>query len=398
MNPDIARLHAYPFEKLAALKAAVTAPTSLSPIPLSIGEPKHAPPDFVLETITTHLSAVGQYPTTRGLTSLRETIANWLQKRFSLPANSIDPEQHVLPVSGTREALFAIAQCIIDRREQPVIMMPNPFYQIYEGAALLSGAQPYYLNTTANTDFLPDFSDVPEKIWQRCQLVYICSPGNPTGRVIPKTMLAELMALSERYHFLIVSDECYSELYFDETQPPIGLLQAAAEIGNTTFKNCLVFHSLSKRSNLPGLRSGFVAGDAEVITQFYRYRTYHGCAISLPYQQASIAAWSDETHVKQNRDYYRQKFNQFIDIVGPHLPLTQPEAGFYLWPETPIDDEQFAQQLFAQQHITVLPGKYLSREAHGTNPGTNHVRLALVADVAQCQQAAERIRTFMQNS
>lgn len=402
MNPDLTRLHAYPFEKLASLKAGCEPPAELEHIPLSIGEPKHPAPDFVLQALTSNLASLSSYPMTKGMESLRETIANWLTQRFNLNDGLIDPQQHILPVNGTREALFAIAQTLVNRNNKPLVLMPNPFYQIYEGAALLAGAEPYYLNTTAKTNFIPDFDSITDDIWQRCQMIYLCSPGNPTGQVIPSKTLQQLIQLANKHNFIIVSDECYSELYFDETNPPTGLLEACQSAGNTSFKNCLVFHSLSKRSNLPGLRSGFVAGDALVMEQFFRYRTYHGCAMPPHHQHASIAAWSDETHVLANRDLYREKFEVVINILGDVLVVDQPEASFYLWPDLSKsgwsgDDETFARALFHQENITVLPGQYLSREAEGINPGTSHVRLALVAELEQCREAALRIRRFMEN-
>ena len=341
MNPNLAQLHTYPFEKLAQLKAPCRPPEHLSPISLSIGEPKHPAPDFVLQAMIDNLSGLAHYPLTKGIEPLREVIASWLIKRFKLKPGHIDPVKHVLPVNGTREALFAIAQTLVDHGHTgspPLVIMPNPFYQIYEGAAILAGAEPYYLNTTEETGFLPDFDSVSEQDWQRCQLIYICSPGNPSGQVIPEDELIKLIQLSEKYNFVIASDECYSELYFDESRPPTGLLEAAESIGNTQYKNCLVFHSLSKRSNVPGLRSGFVAGDEQLIQAFYQYRTYHGCAMPLHHQAASIAAWSDERHVLANRDLYREKFAIVIDILKDVMDIQQPDASFYLWPKTPIDD------------------------------------------------------------
>ncbi|MBI3560435.1 MAG: succinyldiaminopimelate transaminase [Gammaproteobacteria bacterium] len=396
MNPDITLLQAYPFERLAALKIGSTPPASLLHIGLSIGEPKHAAPAFVLDTLTQQLSTLSSYPTTKGIAELRQAITQWLLRRFSLPLSSIDPEKHILPVSGTREALFAFAQAVVDRRHHPYVVMPNPFYQIYEGAALLAGAQPYFLNTTAATGFIPDLDAVPGTVWQRCQLIYICSPGNPTGQVMSLTQLQRLMNLAEQYDFIIAADECYSEIYQDETKPPVGLLQAAHTLGNTHYRRCVVFHSLSKRSNLPGLRSGFVAGDAAILEQFHKYRTYHGCALPLPTQYASIAAWSDEQHVKANRDLYRRKFDAVHHELQHCLQVTLPTAGFYLWPRTPMPDEKFAQALFAAQNVTVLPGSYLSRPAHGENPGAGYVRMALVADHDQCLDAARRIRRFLE--
>ena len=397
MNPDLQRLQAYPFEKLGKLKAGITPPAELSHIALSIGEPKHPAPAFVRDRLIAHLDELSNYPVTKAIDTLRQVIASWLNRRFNLHNAPINPDTQVLPVSGTREALFSFAQAVIDRTQHARVLMPNPFYQIYEGAALLAGAEPYFMNATRQNAFLPDFATVPTEVWQRCQLIYICSPGNPTGRVIPLAQLQQLINLAEQYDFVIASDECYSELYFDETKPPVGLLEAAHSLGNTEYTRCVVFHSLSKRSNLPGLRSGFVAGDARILADYYRYRTYHGCALPPPIQHASIAAWSDETHVRENRELYRQKFQRVITLLEDALPVTQPEGGFYLWPQLPISDEQFTRDLYAQQNITVLPGRYLSRDAHGENPGVGYVRMALVADQAQCEQAALRIRAFAQN-
>ena len=394
MNPYLDKLQPYPFEKLNRLKAGV-APANKPHIALSIGEPKHQPPAFVVEELITHLHGLANYPLTKGRIELREAIGSWLTQRFQLPAGSLDPETQVLPVNGTREALFAFAQAVVDQSKDAVVLLPNPFYQIYEGAALLAGAEPWFLNTTESTGFLPDFDSVPEQIWNRCQLVYLCSPGNPTGAVADIPLLQRLLQLAEQHDFVIASDECYSELYFQEENPPTGLLQAAAEMGNSEYKRCMVFHSLSKRSNLPGLRSGFVAGDAEIVKQFLLYRTYHGCAMPPASQAASIVAWRDENHVTSNREIYRKKFDVVLDILQPVLEVNRPDAGFYLWPTTPIDDAEFAQGLYKQQNVTVLPGSYLSREAHGINPGHNRVRLALVAELDECIDAAERIREFV---
>jgi N-succinyldiaminopimelate aminotransferase len=397
MNPHLQKLQPYPFEKLSELKQGITPPGDKPHIALSIGEPKHPTPHFIAESLIAHLHGLANYPATKGLPELRRTIADWLSRRFSLPVESVDPERHVLPCNGTREALFSFAQCIIDASRQPLVMMPNPFYQIYEGATLLAGAEPYFLNTTRETGYLPDFESVPAKAWERCQLVYICSPSNPSGAVIDTETHRKLINLSERYGFIIASDECYSELYTDESAPPPGLLQSAHAMGNTEFKRCIVFHSLSKRSNAPGLRSGFVAGDAEVIKHYQLYRTYHGCALSLPVQHASIKAWQDEKHVVENRAAYRRKFSAVYEILQDHLDLSLPPAGFYLWPDTHYDDRQFVRDLYAQQNLTVLPGSFLSREAHGVNPGKNHVRMALVAPLEECVEAAHRIREFIQS-
>jgi len=398
MNPDLNQLHPYPFEKLAALKAAVAAPAQLNDIMLSIGEPKHEPPVFVLETLVKNLGKLSNYPTTKGLPELREAIATWASKRFHLTTGIFTAEKHVLPVNGTREALFAFAQAIIDRSKlNPLIISPNPFYQIYEGAAILSGAEPYFLNCTPDNNFIPDFATVPASVWERCQLLFICSPGNPTGAVMSSAQLKQLIVLADRYDFVIASDECYSELYFDEQNPPVGLLQACAELGRDDFSRCVVFHSLSKRSNLPGLRSGFVGGDAKILENFLLYRTYHGCAMPVPTQLASVAAWQDEGHVIDNREAYRQKFDAVLEILDGVLDVKKPDASFYLWPKTPIKGEDFAQQLFAKQKVTVLPGSYLARAADGINPGEYYVRLALVAPLVECIEAANRIKAFAQS-
>lgn len=395
MNPDLDKLQPYPFEKLNRLKAGVTPPLALRPIVLSIGEPKHQPAAFIMEELVAQLKGLANYPTTKGRPELRRAIAQWLTARFRLAAGSVDPERHVLPVAGTREALFAFAQAVVERSRAPRVLMPNPFYQIYEGAALLAGAEPWFLNTTPATGFLPDLEAVPAEVWQRCQLIYLCSPGNPTGAVAPLDYLQRLIALADRHDFIVASDECYSELYFDERNPPPGLLQACAALGRDDFRRCVVFHSLSKRSNLPGLRSGFVAGDAGVLNKFLLYRTYQGCALPPPTQAASLVAWQDEAHVVQNRDDYRRKFDAVLEILRPVLKVEKPDAGFYLWVETPVDDETFTRELFAQQHVTVLPGSYLSRAAHGSNPGANRVRIALVAELEECVEAAQRIAAFV---
>lgn len=395
MNPDLQKLQPYPFEKLASLKAGKQ-PDVEGHIALSIGEPKHEAPGFVLASISNNLNEINRYPLTKGNLELRSTIANWLTRRFTLSATLVDPEQHILPVTGTREALFSFAQCFIDRNADALMLMPNPFYQIYEGAALLSGATPYFYNTVKENNYLPDFDSIDEATWKQCQIIYICTPGNPTGSVLSKQQLINLIKLSQKHDFIIASDECYSEIYFDENNPPSGLLEAAEECGNTDFSNCMVFHSLSKRSNLPGMRSGFVAGDAKLIKAYLLYRTYHGCAMPPVHQAASIEAWSDESHVKQNRALYTKKFEAVIDILNPVIKLSLPDAAFYLWLNTPIDDETFARDLFSQQNVTVLPGSYLSRESDGINPGKNHVRLALVASFDECITAAERIKQYIQ--
>ncbi len=396
MNPDLNKLQPYPFEKLNRLKAEVSPPTDREHIALSIGEPKHQPPHFVVEEVISHLHTLANYPLTKGRPELRQAIADWLTTRFRLPAASIDAEQHILPVAGTREALFAFAQAVVDRNQEgALVLSPNPFYQIYEGAALLAGAEPWFMNTTADSGFLPDLDAVPAEVWQRCQLLYLCTPGNPTGAVAGLDYLQRLIGLADEHDFIIASDECYSELYFDEGAPPPGLLQAAAAMGRTGYERCVVFHSLSKRSNLPGLRSGFVAGDAEVLARFLKYRTYHGCALPPPTQAASIRAWRDETHVEKNRTLYRAKFDAVLTILSPVMEVERPDAGFYLWARTPIADDAFAQGLYANENVTVLPGSYLSREAHGLNPGAGRIRMALVAELDECVEAAERIRRFV---
>jgi N-succinyldiaminopimelate aminotransferase len=389
MNVLLDALHPYPFEKLRALFADLTPASGQAHIALSIGEPRHASPPFVLETLAANLPLLANYPATRGEAVLRETIAGWLQRRFQL--QSVNAECEVLPVNGTREALFAFAQAVVTAGPGAAVVSPNPFYQIYEGAALLAGAQPEFVNATASSGHLPDFAAVPASVWERCQLLYICTPGNPSGAVMSIEQLQTLVALAERHDFIIASDECYSEIYSDEANPPPGLLQACARMGNDRFKRCVVFHSLSKRSNLPGLRSGFVAGDATVLAEFLRYRTYHGCAMPLHHQHASMAAWNDEEHVRANRALYRQKFDAVLPILQGHLQVERPDAGFYLWPETPVADTEFARQLYQHAHITVVPGSFLARETAAGNPGSKHVRMALVASLEDCVAAAERI-------
>jgi N-succinyldiaminopimelate aminotransferase len=396
MTPNLKHLHPYPFEKLAQLKQGIVPPENKSHIALSMGEPTHATPHLIQEALLTHLHGLANYPTTKGIPELRQAIAGWISRRFQIPADAVNAETQILPVNGTREALFSFAQCLIDpTKASPVVIMPNPFYQIYEGAALLAGAEPYFLNTLEDSGYLPDFDAVPDEIWQRCQLIYICSPGNPTGSVIDQASHEKLLNLAAKYDFVIASDECYTEIYDDETNPPPGLLQTAYNMGNTAFKRCVIFHSLSKRSNAPGLRSGFVAGDAEILKHYFQYRTYHGCAMPLPTQHASIQAWQDEHHVIENRHLYREKFAAFIDILGEVCTVIKPPASFYVWLKTPISDTEFARQLFARQNITVLPGSYLSRDCDGINPGLNHVRIALVAPLDECIEAAQRIKIFL---
>lgn len=389
MNPNLAKLQAYPFSRLNALQKGLRGPDNLTHIALSIGEPKHAPPTFVRDTFIEHFDKLRVYPNTKGIEPLRQAIAHWLCARFQLHA--VCPQQQILPVNGTREALFAFAQTVVTPGAR--VLMPNPFYQIYEGAALLAGATPYFINCCAENDFKPDFSAVPDSVWRTCDLLYLCTPGNPTGALLDEKTLALLIEYADQFDFIIASDECYSELYFDEAQPPPGLLQICQQLGRSDYRRCVAFHSLSKRSNLPGLRSGFVAGDAQILQKFLLYRTYHGCAMSLPNQYASAAAWQDEQHVQQNRADYREKFAAVLDILSGCINVSPPQAGFYLWPQ--VDDgETFARELFQQQNISVLPGSYLAREANGTNPGARHVRIALVASTKECIAAAQRLRHF----
>lgn len=395
MNNDLSLLQPYPFEKLRALLAGAQPPTDKRAIALSIGEPKHPSPDFVAHALTANLDQLAVYPSTHGIPELRESIARWCERRFGVLAGSLDPVRHVLPVNGTREALFAFTQAVVNRSADALVLSPNPFYQIYEGAALLAGATPHYLPCTAENGFNPDFDAVPADIWQRTQILFLCSPGNPTGALVPLDTLKKLIALADEHDFVIAADECYSELYFDEAHPPAGLLTACAALGRNDFKRCVVFHSLSKRSNLPGLRSGFVAGDADILKAFLLYRTYHGCAMPVQTQLASIAAWNDEAHVQANRQMYREKFDAVLDILTPVMDVQRPDGGFYLWPKTPIDDQRFTRELFAREHVTVVPGSYLSREVDGVSPGKDRVRMALVAPLADCVEAAERIRAFI---
>lgn len=396
MNPALGRLQPYPFEKLSALLRGVEPPRHLDPIALSIGEPRHPTPSLISEALIAHLHTLSVYPSTRGLPALRETIARWLASRFGLEREGIDPEHQILPVCGTREALFAFAQAVVDPTRDPLVLMPNPFYQIYEGAAFLAGAEPGFLPCLPETAYRPDFESVDAASWERCQLLYLCSPSNPTGAVLDQATLTRLIELAHRHDFIIAADECYSELYLDESKPPVGLLQASAALGNQGFGRCVVFHSLSKRSNAPGLRSGFVAGDATLIQRFFAYRTYHGCAMPPPTQHASIAAWGDEVHVRANRALYREKFRAVLEILAEVLPCPAPAGGFYLWPETPIPDTELARRLFAEEHVTLLPGSFLSRAVGGRDPGANRLRMALVPPLDECVDAAQRIRRFVE--
>ncbi|MHC5125594.1 succinyldiaminopimelate transaminase [Pseudomonas inefficax] len=396
MNHALTQLQPYPFEKLRALLGSVAPAADKRAIALSIGEPKHESPAFVAQAMADNLDKLAVYPSTIGLPALRQAIGQWCERRFGVPAGWLDADRHILPVNGTREALFAFTQAVVNRADDGLVVSPNPFYQIYEGAALLAGATPHYLPCLESNGFNPDFDAVPAEVWKRCQILFLCSPGNPTGALVPMATLKKLIALADEHDFVIAADECYSELYFDEDAPPPGLLTACAELGRSDFKRCVVFHSLSKRSNLPGLRSGFVAGDAEIIKPFLLYRTYHGCAMPVQTQLASIAAWQDEAHVRENRDQYRAKYDAVLDILQPVLDVQRPDGSFYLWAKVPGGDAEFTRDLFEAQHVTVVPGSYLSREVDGVNPGAGRVRMALVAPLAECIEAAERIRAFLQ--
>lgn len=399
MNPHLSQLQPYPFEKLKQLFSGIT-PGPISPVNLGIGEPKHATPEFILQAMSDNLGGLANYPSTLGTLALRESIAQWIARRYSIPAP--DPANQILPVNGSREALFAFTQTVVDcsAGQAPVVLCPNPFYQIYEGAALLAGATPFFVNADPTRNFVPDVSRVPTAIWERVQLLFVCSPGNPTGAVMNLNDWQELFELSDRYGFVIASDECYSEIYFGG-DAPLGALQAARLLGRDHYERLVCFSSLSKRSNVPGLRSGFVAGNAALLQQFLLYRTYHGCAMSPTVQAVSALAWQDEQHVIENRKLYRAKFDLLVPMLAPVLDVAWPDAGFYLWAGVnkcgAISDIDFAKQLFAEYNVTVLPGSYLAREAHGGNPGQGRIRLALVAGVDECVTAAQRIVSFAQS-
>jgi N-succinyldiaminopimelate aminotransferase len=398
VNGRLELLAAYPFERLARLKAGVTPPVGLAHIAMSIGEPKHAPPPFVIDALRRELSKLDSYPVTAGLPEMRAACAAWLERRFRL-GGRVSADTMVLPVNGTREGLFSFVQAVVSTRggtDQPVVAMPNPFYQIYEGAALLAGAGPRFLNTTPGNRFQPDLDSVPAEVWKRCELLFLCSPGNPTGAVLSLEFLRHALSLAVKYDFVIASDECYAELYRDEASPPPSLLEAALANGHDTFERCMVFHSLSKRSSLPGLRSGFVAGDPAIIKPYLLYRTYHGCAMPVPTQLASIAAWNDDAHAAVNRALYREKFARVLPILAPVLDVVEPDGGFYLWPDVQRDDESFTRELFATQNLSILPGSYLGRDTPAGNPGRQRVRISLVASVDECVTAAQRIRTFVE--
>ena len=393
MNPRLDSTEPYPFERLRHLLDGVT-PSALSPIRLSIGEPQHATPAFIRDALVQHLDGLSIYPTTAGTDRLRETIAAWFVRRYGLDA--LDPRTQVLPVNGSREALFAFGQAVIDgSRPGPLVGCPNPFYQIYEGAALLAGASPVFLNQTSENGYSLELDRLPPEIWARVQLLYVCSPGNPHGRVLRLDEWQTLFEQADRYGFVIASDECYSEIYFDETAPPLGALEAARVLGRGDYRNLVVFTSLSKRSNVPGLRSGAVAGDARILERFLQYRTYHGCAMSLSVQYASIAAWDDEAHVRENRALYREKFDTVVPQLSSAIDVARPEGGFYLWMPVPAawggDDERFGWDLVARANVSVLPGRYMARAVDSLNPGAGRVRVALVATLDECVDAARRI-------
>ncbi len=397
MNPALSNLQLYPFQRLNALKAELPAPPqSKQHIALSIGEPKHPAADFLVhalqdEALVRH--GLGTYPATLGSEELRGAIAQWLHKRFG---SKISAATQVLPVNGTREALFSFGQAVLSGKQGAAAMLPNPFYQIYEGAIVLRGAEPVFMPTSKANGYVPDFSAISDATWRRCELVYLCSPGNPTGAVLDMPTLEVLLELRDRHNFVIAADECYSEIYQDETTPPTGLLEACTKTGRDSYTGCVVFHSLSKRSNLPGLRSGFVAGDAQLLAPYFQYRTYHGCAMPAQVQAISTLAWQDEAHVKANRTAYREKFAAVTPIIQSCLDVEMPAAAFYLWPQTADDDQRFAGQLFAAENVTALPGSFLSRRGEdGVNPGANHLRIALVAPLDECIEAAERIRRFV---
>ncbi len=394
MNPLLGRLHPYPFERWRALTQDIRPPQGLKPINLGIGEPRHATPVLVEQALCNNLAALSGYPPTAGDPALRQACADWMQRRYGV---AVDPATQVLPIVGSREALFAFAQTVVDpSRPGATVVCPNPFYQIYEGAALLAGAQTAFANSDPARNFAPDWSSIDETTWARTQLLYVCSPGNPTGAVMPLSEWEQLFALSDRHGFVIASDECYSEIYFRD-DAPLGGLEAAAKLGRSDFRRLMAFTSLSKRSNVPGMRSGFVAGDASLIKPFLLYRTYHGSAMSGLVQAASMAAWNDETHVQENRALYRAKFAQVTPILSRVMDVRLPDAGFYLWAGIDGDDIAWAQGLLAQYNVTVLPGSLLARTAHGHNPGSGRIRMALVASVDECLEAAHRIVSYTES-
>lgn len=397
MNPLLNKLQAYPFEKLRMLFSDVEPNPEYNHISLGLGEPRHPTPEFIKQALIDNLHGLASYPPTLGSEALRESIARWLEQRYDLP--KVDPSTQILPTLGAREALFSLAQAVIDPASDALVLCPNPFYQIYEGAAYLAGAEPYFANSDPERNFAPDYQSIPEDVWSRVQMLYLCSPGNPTGAVLTMEDWKELFALSDKYGFVIASDECYSEIYFGNN-PPVGSMEAAQQLGRDGFERLIVLSSLSKRSNVPGMRSGFVAGDAEIIKKFLLYRTYHGSAMSVPVQEASIAAWKDEAHVMENRAQYSAKFENIVPLMQEVLDVTWPDASFYLWANvnthTGLSDTEYAKRLYAEYNVTVLPGSYLARTAHGVNPGENRVRIALVAEMNECLEATRRIIEFTQ--
>lgn len=399
MNPYIARLYPYPFERLTALLAGIESPDDREPIPLSIGEPRHAPPEFIIERLARHTpDGLASYPAARGLPELRHAMIGALTRRYGLPVDALNADTQVLPVTGTREGLFSLIQAALDPgKPQPTVVMPNPFYQIYEGATLLAGAEPWYLNTTEETGFLPDLDRVPEDVWARCQILVLCSPGNPTGAVMGLADWQKAFELSDRYGFIVVADECYADIYTDEDRPPPGALEAAVAADRNDFARLVCLHSLSKRSSVPGLRSGFATGAADILEPFARYRTYHGCALALPAQHASIAAWEDDEHVIRNRHRYQAKFAAARRILEPVTNLRIPAGAFYLWLKVPDgDDERFARELYAREALITLPGSYLSRPTPTGDPGAGYVRVSLVPDEATCEEAMTRLARFIE--
>ena len=393
-NPNLSKLMAYPFERLNNLLAPLTPNSNFTPISLSIGEPKHQPPDFALEILSDQekvRALLATYPSTKGTTKLRQSISTWLKSRFSL---EVDYETEILPVNGTREALFSFAQAVISNKTNPIVIMPNPFYQIYEGAALLAGASTFFCSSFETNNYLQDFESIPSETWRNTELIYICSPANPTGKSLSDGQIEKLIGLAHQYDFTIASDECYSEIYSSSHNKPNSLLKISENIGNKSFEKCIIFHSLSKRSNLPGLRSGFVAGDSNLLKQYFLYRTYHGCAMAGHAQEISALAWSDESHVDENRDKYTEKFSVVEEILKDHYKLYRPEGGFYHWIKTPIDDQQFAARLMETHNVKVMPGSFLSREDNGEDPGLDHIRVAWVSEKEECIEAARRLVEF----
>ena len=393
-NPNLSKLMAYPFERLNNLLAPLTPNSNFTPISLSIGEPKHQPPDFALEILSDQekvRALLATYPSTKGTTKLRQSISTWLKSRFSL---EVDYETEILPVNGTREALFSFAQAVISDKTNPIVIMPNPFYQIYEGAALLAGASTFFCSSFETNNYLQDFESIPSETWRNTELIYICSPANPTGKSLTGGQIEKLIELAHQYDFTIASDECYSEIYSSSHNKPNSLLKISENIGNKSFEKCIIFHSLSKRSNLPGLRSGFVAGDSNLLKRYFLYRTYHGCAMAGHAQEISALAWSDESHVDENRDKYTEKFSVVEEILKDHYKLYRPEGGFYHWIKTPIDDQQFAARLMETHNVKVMPGSFLSREDNGEDPGLDHIRVAWVSEKEECIEAARRLVEF----